>query len=140
MRSRLLAPRWVLGAGNPTEYCGNYCCLATGLHDVHNAMIPKVDADSTPLGQRLLCVLPVIFWLWASLRSTHLRDWVEGWFPESATFGVNASRAIPLLTFTKVNKPIILNIFQEKEKEKKKKKQRKQKNREKKKKRDKTKF
>ena len=35
-----------------------------------DAMIPKADGDSTPLGQRPLSVLPVVYRLWA---------WVEGW-------------------------------------------------------------
>ena len=54
-----------------------------GLLDAYIATIPKADGDSTPLGQRLLSVLPVVFRLWASLRLGHLRDWVEGWLPES---------------------------------------------------------
>ena len=45
-------------------------------------MIAKADGDSTPLGQRPLSVLPVVYRLWASLRLGHLRDWVEGWLPE----------------------------------------------------------
>ena len=47
------------------------------------AMIPKGDGDSTPLGQRHLSVLPVVYRLWASLRLGHLREWVEGWLPTS---------------------------------------------------------
>ena len=31
-----------------------------GLFDAHIAMIPKADGDSTPLGQRPLCVLPIV--------------------------------------------------------------------------------
>ena len=46
-------------------------------------MIPKADGDSTPLGQRPLGVLPVVYRLWASLRLGHLREWVEGWLPQS---------------------------------------------------------
>ena len=46
------------------------------------AMIPKADGDST-LGRRPLGVLLVVYRLWASLRLGHLRDWVEGWLPES---------------------------------------------------------
>ena len=49
-----------------------------GLLDAYLAMIPKADGDSTPLGQRLLSVLPVVYRLWASLRLGHLREWVEG--------------------------------------------------------------
>ena len=54
-----------------------------GLLDACIAMIPKADGDSTPLGQRLLSVLPVVYRLWASLRLGHLREWVEGWLPKS---------------------------------------------------------
>ena len=51
--------------------------------DAYIAMIPKADVDSTPLGQRRLSVLPVVYRLWASLRLGHLREWVEGWLPKS---------------------------------------------------------
>ena len=53
------------------------------LLDAYIAMIPKVDGESTPLGQRPLSVLPVVYRLWASLRLGHLREWVEGWLPKS---------------------------------------------------------
>ena len=53
-----------------------------GLLDAPIAMIREVDGDSTPLGQRSLCVLPVIYRLWASLRLTQLKDWVQGWVPQ----------------------------------------------------------
>ena len=54
-----------------------------GLLDSYVAMIPKADGDSTPLGRRPFSVLPVVHRLWASLRLGHLRQWVEGWLPES---------------------------------------------------------
>ena len=54
-----------------------------GLLDAYIAMIPKADGDSTPLGQRPLSVLPVVYRLWASLRLGHLREGVEGWLPQS---------------------------------------------------------
>ena len=54
-----------------------------GLLDAYIAMIPKAGGDSTPLGQRPLGVLPVVYRLWASLRLGHLRVWVEGWSPKS---------------------------------------------------------
>ena len=38
-----------------------------GLLDAYIAMIPKADGNSTPLGQRSLSVLPVVYRLWASL-------------------------------------------------------------------------
>ena len=46
-------------------------------------MIPKVDGDSTPSGQRPLGVLLVVYRLWASIRLGHLREWVEEWLPAS---------------------------------------------------------
>ena len=59
-----------------------------GLLDAYIAMIPKVDGDSIPLGQRPLSVLRVVYRLWASLRLGHLREWVEGWLPKSVfSFG-----------------------------------------------------
>ena len=42
-----------------------------GLLDAYIAMIPQVGGDSTPLGQRPLYVLPVVYRIWASL---------DGWF------------------------------------------------------------
>ena len=39
-------------------------------------MIRKADGDSTPLGQRHLSVLPVVYRMWASLRLGHLREHV----------------------------------------------------------------
>ena len=54
-----------------------------GLLDAYIAMIPKAEGDSTPLGQRPLCVLPVVYRLWASVRLAHLRDWFSSWVPDS---------------------------------------------------------
>ena len=54
-----------------------------GLLDAYIAMIPKADGDSSPLGQRPLSVLPVVYRLWASLRLGHLRELVEGWLRKS---------------------------------------------------------
>ena len=50
-----------------------------GLLDAYVTMIPKSDGDSTPLGQRPLCVLPVIYRLWASVRLGHIQHWFYSW-------------------------------------------------------------
>ena len=55
-----------------------------GLLDSYITMIPQVDGDSTPLGQRPLYVLAFICRLWVSLTLTHLKGWVEGWVRQSA--------------------------------------------------------
>ena len=47
-----------------------------GLLDAYITMIPKSDGDVTPLGQRPLSVLPVVYRTWASSRMVQL----EGWF------------------------------------------------------------
>ena len=52
-----------------------------GLLDACIAMIPKADGDATPIGQRLLCVLPIICRLWASFRLRHWDDWLKSWLP-----------------------------------------------------------
>ena len=48
------------------------------LLDDYIAMIPKVDGDSTPIGQRPLCVVPVVYRLWASVRLRHLEERLIG--------------------------------------------------------------
>ena len=45
-----------------------------GMLDAYVAMIPKVDGDATPLGQMHLCVLAVVYVLWAWERMGHLQD------------------------------------------------------------------
>ena len=52
-----------------------------GMLDAYIAVIPKADGDATPLGQRPLCVLPVVYRLWASARLGHLADWFKSWVP-----------------------------------------------------------
>ena len=54
-----------------------------GLLDVYIAMISKTDGDATPLGQRPLSVLPVIYRVWASARMDQLDDWFRSWVPDS---------------------------------------------------------
>ena len=54
-----------------------------GLLDAYIAMIPKVDGDATPLGQRPLSVLPVVYRIWASARMGQLEDWFRSWVSDS---------------------------------------------------------
>ena len=48
-----------------------------GLLDAYVAMIPKSGGDATPLGQRPLCVLPVVYRIWASARMMQLEPWFK---------------------------------------------------------------
>ena len=54
-----------------------------GLLDAYIATIPKVVGDSTPLGQRPLSVLPVVYRIWASARMKQLEGWFQSWVPSS---------------------------------------------------------
>ena len=46
-------------------------------------MIPKSDGDATPLGQRPLSVLTVVYRIWAFARMVQLEDWFRSWVPAS---------------------------------------------------------
>ena len=52
------------------------------LLDTYIAMIPKSDGDATPLGQRPLSVLPVVYRIWASARMGQLDGWFKSWVPD----------------------------------------------------------
>ena len=54
-----------------------------GLLDAYIAMIPKTDGDATPLGQRPLSVLPIVYRIWASARMGQLDGWFRSWVPDS---------------------------------------------------------
>ena len=54
-----------------------------GLLGAHIAMIPKTDGDATPLGQRPLSVLPIVYRIWASARMVQLDGWFKSWVPAS---------------------------------------------------------
>ena len=47
------------------------------------AMIPKTVGDATPLGQRPLSVLPIVYRIWASARMGQLEDWFRSWVLDS---------------------------------------------------------
>ena len=54
-----------------------------GLLDAYIAMIPKVDGDATPLGQRPLRVLPNVYRIWASAGMGQPEDWFRSWVSDS---------------------------------------------------------
>ena len=68
-----------------------------GLLDAYIAMIPKTDGDSTPLGQRPLSVLPIVYRVWASARMGQLEDWFKSLVPDSV-FSAGCGRGRWMLT------------------------------------------
>ena len=82
-----------------------------GLLDAYIAMVPKTDGDSTPLGQRPLSVLPVVYRVWASAKMSQL-----GYLTLSSVPGVVVGRwkhgILLLLTLRKfLQVPLILIFF-----------------------------
>ena len=53
------------------------------LLDAYIAMIPKTDGDATPLGQKPLSVLTIVYHIWASARMGQLDEWFRSWVPDS---------------------------------------------------------
>ena len=70
-----------------------------GLLDAEITMIPKVDGDATPLGQRPLSVLPVVYRIWASARMVQLEPWFRSWVP-SCVFSAGSGRSSVQAWFT----------------------------------------
>ena len=70
-----------------------------GLLDAYITMIPKVDGDATPLGQRPLTVLPVVYRVWASARMIQLEPWFRSWVP-SCVFSAGGGRSSVQAWFT----------------------------------------
>ena len=66
----------------------------SALLDAYIAMIPKVGVDSTPLGQRPLSVLPVVYRIWASTRMGQLGDWFQSWVPSSVYSAGNGRSSV----------------------------------------------
>ena len=54
-----------------------------GLLDAYITMIPETDGNATPLGQRPLSVLPVVYRIWAAARMGQLEGWLKSWVPDS---------------------------------------------------------
>ena len=70
-----------------------------GLLDAYIAMIPKGDGNATPLGQRPLSVLPIVYRVWASARMLQLEPWFRSWVP-SCVFSAGGGRSSVEAWFT----------------------------------------
>ena len=56
--------------------------MGFGLKDCLMVVL-KADGDATPLGQRPLSALPLVYRVWASARMVQLDDWFLSWVPDS---------------------------------------------------------
>ena len=66
---------WFVGLASVLRQIEAAAQWPQGLLNACIAVIPK-EGDNTPLGQRPLCVSPVVYRLWASVRLNHLEDLV----------------------------------------------------------------
>ena len=80
---KALSPSWFVGLALVLRQIETVGQWPQGLLDAYIAMISKAEGDSTPIGQRPLCVLPVVYRLWASVRLAHLGEWFSSWVPDS---------------------------------------------------------
>ena len=83
MRLKLFSLSWFFGLASVLRQIEAAGRWPQGLLDAYIAMIPKAEGDSTPLGQRPLCVFLVVYRLWASVRLAHLQEWFYSWVPDS---------------------------------------------------------
>ena len=79
-----------------------------GLLDAKISMIPKVDGDATPLGQRPLSVLPVVYRIWASARMVQLEPWFGSWVPP-CVFSAGSGRRRRLIL--RRSYPVLLRVM-----------------------------
>ena len=80
---KALSRSWFVGLALVLRHIETIGQWPQGLLDAYIAMIPKAEGDSTPIGQRPLCVLAVVYRLWASVRLVHLREWFSSCVPDS---------------------------------------------------------
>ena len=78
---KVLPVAWFDGLARILAKVEEFGIWPDGLLDAYIAMIPKVDGDATPLGQRPLSVLPVVHRIWASARMVQLEPWFRSWVP-----------------------------------------------------------
>ena len=74
---KALPPPWFDGLARILRLVEEQEIWPEGLLDAYIAMIPKSDRDATPLGQRPLCVLLVVYRIWASARMMQLEPLVQ---------------------------------------------------------------
>ena len=79
----VLPVSWFDGLARILSCVEDFGVWPDGLLDAYIAMIPKVDGDVTPLGQRHLSVLPVVYRVWVSARMSQLEGWFRSWVPDS---------------------------------------------------------
>ena len=80
---KVLPVSWFDGLARILSCVEDFGVWPEGLLDAYIAVIPKIDGDATPLWQRPLSVLRVVYRIWASARMGQLEDWFRSWVPGS---------------------------------------------------------
>ena len=89
---KVLLVAWFHGLARILSMVEDLGVWPDGLLDAYIAMIPKVNGDATPLGQRPFSVLPVVYRVWASARMLQLEPWFRSWVP-SCVFSAGGGRS-----------------------------------------------
>ena len=84
-----------------------------GLLDAHVTMIPKTDGDAASLGQRPLCVVPVVYRTWASVTLRHLDGWLRSWLPLSVFSAGGGRRSVDAWCSTALDFEEVLSCLSE---------------------------
>ena len=82
-----------------------------GLLDAKIAMIPKADGDATPLGQRPLSVLPVVYRIGASARMVQLEDWFQSRVPKSVFSAGGGRSSVEAWSSTALDIEVVVSSF-----------------------------
>ena len=82
--SKVLPASWFYGLARILSKVKGIGVWPDGLLGAYIATNPKSDGDATPLGQRPLSVLPVVYRVWASARMVQLEGWYRSWDPDAA--------------------------------------------------------
>ena len=79
MEFKVLPVSWFDGLARILSCVEDSGIWPEGLFDAYITMIPEVDGDATPLGQRPLSVLPIVYRIWAAARMGQLDSWFKSW-------------------------------------------------------------
>ena len=96
---KVLPVAWFDGLARILAKVEEFGIWPDGLLDAYITMIPKVDGDATPLGQRPLSVLPVVHRIWASAGMVQLEPWFRSWVPP-CVFSAGGGRSSVQAWFT----------------------------------------
>ena len=108
---KVLPVSWFDGLARILSCVEDFGIGPEGLLDACIAMIPKVDGDATPLGQRPLSVLPVVYRIWGYVRMSQLDGWFRSWVPDSVFSAGSGRSSVEAWKTTAIDIEEVLSMF-----------------------------